>query len=87
MTVYGSVQHCEQARPIAIIFRGGWGGGGGGVAYLVNQEQILVGMIGHARSEDIRLLEGSGACSPGKSFKFEVLKLKLSIQPSSYYFV
>ena len=46
-----------------------------GGAYLKNRNQIInVGMIGRASSEDRRAFGGPGACSLGKSLKFEVIK-------------
>ena len=47
---------------------------GGGV--LKNRYNIInVGLIGHASSEDTKLLQGPGAYFPENLLKFEVLKL------------
>ena len=64
------------SRPVAGIFREGWGGG----AYLKNRDQIItVGMVSHASSDlKTQLVLGGGrgyAPSDRNILKFQVLNL------------
>ena len=64
---------------MARIFYGDRGGGGGTVDQKSPAQIIGVGKMGDASVDDTRLLE-TGPCSPGKSLKFEILKLLKCIE-------
>ena len=51
------------------------GGGGGGWLPQASGSTSNVGKTGHASAEDTIFLGGSGACSPGKCLKIEILKM------------